>query len=64
MKWTEEHKLLMLTELMLLQPCLYKKGTSDNGDDWEKLAASLNAIPYPNSMLLNNPFVTTIQQWK
>ena len=47
MKWTEEHELLMLRELMLLQPWLHKKGTSERGDDWEKLAVSLNAIPYP-----------------
>ena len=32
---------------MLLQPWLHKKGTSERGDDWEKLAVSLNAIPYP-----------------
>ena len=47
MKWTEEHELLMLRELMLLQPWLHKKGTSERGDYWEKLAVSLNAIPYP-----------------
>ena len=46
MKWTEEHKWLMLRELMLLQPWLHKKGTSERGDDWEKLAVSLNGIPY------------------
>ena len=32
MKWTEEHELLMLRELMLLQPWLHKKGTSERGD--------------------------------
>ena len=32
---------------MLLQPWLHKKGTSERGDDWEKLAVSLNAIPRP-----------------
>ena len=47
MKWTEEHELLMLRELMLLQPWLNKKGTSERGDDWEKLAVSLNTIPRP-----------------
>lgn len=47
MKWTEEHKLLMLREMTLLQPWLHKKGTSERGDDWEKLAVSLNAIPRP-----------------
>ena len=47
MKWTEEHELLMLRELILWQPWLHKKGTSERGDDWEKLAVSLNAIPYP-----------------
>ena len=47
MKWTEEHELLMLRELMLLQPWLHKKGTSERGDDWEKLAVSLNTIPRP-----------------
>ena len=47
MKWTEEHELLMLRELMLLQPWLHKKETSEREDDWEKLAVSLNAIPYP-----------------
>lgn len=46
MKWTEEHELLMLWELILLQSWLHKKGTSERGDDWEKLAVSLNAIPY------------------
>ena len=55
MKWTEEHELVMLRELMLLQPWLYKKGTSERGNDWEKLAVSLNAIPYPQFRVTQRP---------
>ena len=47
MKWTEEHEVVMLRELMLMQPWQHRKGTSERGDDWEKLAISLNAIPNP-----------------
>ena len=32
---------------MLMQPWQHRKGTSERGDDWEKLAVSLNAIPNP-----------------
>ena len=32
-----------------------------DGDDWEKLAVSLNAIPNPQ---FRDLFVTTITQWK
>ena len=28
-----------------MQPWQHRKGTSERGDDWEKLAVSLNAIP-------------------
>ena len=42
-----KHELLMLRKLMLLQPWLHKKGTSERGDDWEKPVVSLNAIPRP-----------------
>ena len=65
MKWTEEHELLMLRELMLLQPWLHKKGTSERGDDWEKLAVSLNAIPYPQFRVTQRSVRDHyIQQWK
>jgi len=36
-----------MRELMLIQPWQHRKGTSERGDDWEKLAVSLNAIPNP-----------------
>ena len=39
--------LLMLRGLLLLQPWLHKKATNERGDNLEKLAVSLNAIPYP-----------------
>ena len=32
---------------MFMQPWQHRKGTSERGDDWEKLAVSLNAIPNP-----------------
>ena len=32
---------------MLMQTWQHSKGTSERGDDWEKLAVSLNAIPNP-----------------
>ena len=30
-----------------MRPWQHRKGTSERGDDWEKLAVSLNAIPNP-----------------
>ena len=36
-----------MKELMLMQPWQHWKGTSERGDDWKKLAVSLNAIPNP-----------------
>ena len=47
MKWTEEHDVLILRELMVLQPWKHRKGTSERGEDWQKLAVSLNAISHP-----------------
>ena len=32
---------------MRMQPWQHRKGTSERGDDWEKLSVSLNAIPNP-----------------
>ena len=61
MKWTEEHEVLMLRELILMRPWQHRKGTSERGDDWEKLAVSLNAISNPQ---FRDLFVTTILQWK
>ena len=47
MKWIEWHEVAMLRDLMLMQPWQHRKGTSERGDDWEKLAISLNAIANP-----------------
>ena len=51
----------MLRELILLRPWQHRKGISERGDDWEKLAVSLNAISNPQ---FRDLFVTTIPQWK
>ncbi|XP_074607068.1 uncharacterized protein LOC141860035 isoform X2 [Acropora palmata] len=56
MKWTEEHEVLMLRELILMRPWQHRKGTSERGDDWEKLAVSLNAISNPQ---FRDLFMTT-----
>lgn len=47
MKWTEGHKVLILRELMVLQPWKKTNVSSERGEDWEKLAVSLNATSHP-----------------
>ena len=41
LKWTEEHDVLMLRELMVLQPWKHMKGTSEIGEDWKKIDSVL-----------------------
>ena len=62
MKWTEEHKLLLLRELMLLQPWLHKKETSKKR--WLGKAGSVLLFLVHSSVLLISLFVTTSLQWK
>jgi len=60
----QRNGLKSMRELMLMQPWQHRKGTSERGDDWEKLAVSLNAIPNSQFLLLSDLFVTPILQWK
>lgn len=47
MKWSEDHEVLMLREMMVVEPWSHKKGSIERGEDWEKLAQALNAISNP-----------------
>lgn len=41
MKWTEPHDIYFLREMMLCQPWQHKKGSSERGESWARLAANL-----------------------
>jgi len=43
MKWTDAHDKYLLRELLIIEPWLFKKSTTERGDAWEKLDNSLNA---------------------
>ena len=42
MKWTEPHDIYFLREMMLCQPWEHKKGSTERGETWARLAANLS----------------------
>ena len=47
MRWTEEHDIVFLRELLVHEPYKYRKGSTERGKVWDKLATALNKIEDP-----------------
>ena len=47
MRWTEEHDILLLREILLYEPYNQRKGSVERGKVWDLLAESLNKINNP-----------------
>ena len=46
-KWSREHDAVFVEELLLFEPCKYKKGTPERAGIWENIAESLEQVDAP-----------------
>ena len=44
MKWTKDHDIIFLRELLLFEPWNYKYGSKERGNCWERISESLNQL--------------------
>ena len=44
MKWSNQHDIMLLREMLLFQPWSYRYGSVERGQVWETIADSLNRI--------------------
>ena len=44
MKWTKDHDIIFLWELLLFEPWNYKYGSKERGNCWERISESLNQL--------------------
>ena len=44
MKWSKDHDIIFLRELLLFEPWNYKYGSKERGSFWERLSESLNQL--------------------
>ena len=42
MRWTKDHDLVLLKEILLFEPYSQKRGSPEHGRVWEQIAESLN----------------------
>ena len=42
MRWTKDHDLILLKEILLFEPYSQKRGSPERGRVWEQIAESLN----------------------
>ena len=47
MRWTEQHNLAFVSEMIALEPWIHKHGSPERGETWKKVADNLNALVYP-----------------
>ena len=47
MCWTKDHNVLLLREILAVNPFQHKFGSSDGGLEWDSIAARLNAVEKP-----------------
>ena len=47
MKWSNQHDIMLLREMLLFQPWSYRYGSVERGQVWETIADSLNRINRP-----------------
>ena len=50
-KWTDEHDILLLREMIACELFLFKKGSPDHGKIWESIHARLNKLDNPKFMI-------------
>ena len=43
-KWTKDHDIIFLRELLLFEPWNYKYGSKERGNCWERISESLNQL--------------------
>ena len=44
MKWTKDHDIIFLRELLLFEPWNYKYGSKERENCWERISESLNQL--------------------
>ena len=44
-RWKRHHNILLLKEVLSLEPYRFKKGSKERGEIWNQLASNLNGIP-------------------
>ena len=44
MKWTKDHDIIFLRELLLIEPWNYKYGSNERGNFWERISESFNQL--------------------
>lgn len=44
-RWKENHNILLLKEVISLEPYKFNKGSKERGQAWDKIAKNLNSIP-------------------
>ena len=47
MRWTDEHDILLLREVLLCEPYKHEHGSTERGRVWEQIAETLNQIQQP-----------------
>ena len=47
MRWSEEHDLAFVREILLFEPFKYPNGSSERGQAWQFVADSLNQMEHP-----------------
>ena len=48
MKWTYDHNVIFVCEILHLAPWLHRYGTTERGEVWSKIADNLNAVEKPS----------------
>lgn len=48
MKWTYDHNVIFVREILYQAPWLYRYGTTERGEVWSKIAENLNAMEKPS----------------
>ena len=48
MKWTYDHNVIFVREILHQAPWLYRYGTTERGEVWSKIADNLNAMDKPS----------------
>ncbi|XP_020895255.1 trichohyalin [Exaiptasia diaphana] len=47
MKWTEEHNIVFVREIIAHSPWDHKRGSTERGERWNRISATLNSLPNP-----------------
>ena len=47
MRWTHNHDICLLREMLLFEPWNYKHGSKERGQCWDRISEALNQIEEP-----------------